>query len=190
MTDLKHRKQAGFTLFEMIIVIFLMAVLLIGLLNIFDWQQKVYSLEQADIAATGTARIAMNHMTFAIAQGSEIVTNRNINGTDYTTGGTTLVLKLPAYDSGSNVLANAYDYIVYTVDDNRLLQVIDADSSSVRHSGTKLLTDSLENITFTYNNATPASASQVSVNLTTRAYYRGNHSVSVNLQETIFLRNR
>lgn len=186
----RKSQQAGFTLFEMIIVIFLLAILLVGLLNIFDWQQKVYNLEQADIAATGTARVALNAMTFAIAQGTEIVASRNINGTDYSTGGSTIVVEVPSYDSNGDWLPSDHDYLVFTANGNRLEMITDAAANSDRKSGTKLLTDSLESFALTYNNGTPSQASQVTAIVTTRAYYRGNQSISVTLQETIFLRNK
>lgn len=190
MNLVKLRQQKGFTLTEMIIVIFLFSVLLLGLLNIFDWQQKVYNLEQADIAATGSARNVMNNMTFALAQGSSLISSRNINGIDYTTGGGSIVIQVPAYDVSGNWIPSEFDYYVYTADDNELFEIIDASANSARESSTKLLTESLETFALTYNNGNPTAASQVSVNLTTRAFYRGNQSVSVNLQETIFLRNR
>lgn len=136
-------------------MIFLFAILLVGLLNIFDWQQKVYNLEQADIAATGTARVAMNAMTFGLAQGSAIIATRNIDGTDYSTGGSTIVVQVPSYDSSGNWLSGSSDYIVYTADGNRLTQVTEAAVDSARVAGTKLLTDSLETLALTYNNATP-----------------------------------
>ncbi len=182
--------QDGFTLFEMIIVIFLFAILLVGLLNIFDWQHKIYNLEQAEIAATGTARVALNAMTFGMAPGSAIVASRTIDSTNYVTGGSTVVVQLPSYDSSNNVIADTWDYIVFSASGSNLTQTIDAANNSERNSGTKLLTDSLENFALTYNNADPTAASQITVNLTTRSYYRGNNSTSVNLQETIFLRNR
>lgn len=187
---IQRTKQDGFTMMEMVIVIFLFAILLIGLLNIFDWQQKIYNLEQADIAATGSARVAMNNLTFALAQGSSLVATRNINGTDYSTGGSSVVVQVPAYDDSNNWLPAEYDYYVFVADGTNLNQIIDATPNSARQSGTKLLTNSLESFALTYNNGDPTAASQVSVNLTTKSYYRGNHSVSVNLQETIFLRNR
>ncbi len=189
MTLGRLNKQNGFTLFEMIIVIFLMAVLLLGLLNMFDWQQKVYNLEQAEIAATGSARNAMNALTFGLAQGSAIVASRNIGGTDYSTSSSTVIVQVPSYDSSGNLISGSSDYIVYTADGVSLYQIIDPAVGSDRPASTKLLTGSLETFSLTYNNPSPTAASQVSINLTTRSYYRGNQSVTVNLQQTIFLRN-
>lgn len=189
MTLYTPNKQSGFTLFEMVIVIFLMAVLLIGLLNMFDWQQKVYNLEQAEIAATGSARNAMNAMTFGLAQGSAIIASRNISGADYSTGSSTVIVQVPSFDSSGNWISGSSDYIVYTTNGTNLYQIIESAAGSSRTAGTKLLSDTLETFTLSYNNASPAAASQVSIDLTTRAYYRDNQSVTVNLQETIFLRN-
>lgn len=186
----QQHQQDGFTMMEMVIVIFLFAILLLGLLNIFDWQQKIYNFEQAEIAATGSARTAMNNLTFALAQGSSLVAARNINGIDYTTGGSSVVVQVPAYDNSENWLSGEYDYYVFTADGANLWQITEASANSARASGSKLLTGALENFSLTYNNGDPTAANQVSVSLTTKSFYRGNQSVSVNLQETIFLRNR
>lgn len=190
MISKPSNRQDGFTMMEMIIVIFLFAILLVGLLNIFDWQQKIYNLEQADIAATGSARIVMNNLTFGLAQGNALISTRNIDGIDYSTSGNSVVVQVPAYDDSNNWLPSEFDYYVFVADGPNLYQIIEASANSARQSGRKLLTGSLESFALTYNNGDVTAASQVSVNLTTRAYYRGNHSVSVNLQETIFLRNR
>lgn len=183
-------KQRGFTLPEVVIVIFLFAILLLALMNIFEWQQKVYNFEQADILATGSARVAMNNMTMMIAQGINVVETRNVGGVDYTTGASTVIVKIPSYDSSGNILANTYDYVIYHLSSGKLNQIIDASATSKRKSATKLLSDKVDSFSLSYNNTDKTLASKVTVNLITRAFYRGGHSVSATVGETIFLRNK
>lgn len=184
------QKQDGFTIIEVVIVTAIFAILLLGLMNIFDWQNKVYNLEQAEVMATGSARVAMNSLNFTLAQGIQLENTRNINGTDYTTGGNSLVVRLPSYDSSGALIDGVYDYVAYYSNGSNLYQLTETGTGGARPHGTKLLSDRLESFTLTYNVGDIPSVSQVTVNLTTQAFYRGNQSVTTNLVETIFLRNK
>jgi type II secretory pathway component PulJ len=187
---MRHANEKGFTLVEVVILLFLFSVLLLGILNIYDWQIKIYNLEQADIAATGAARKALNSMTLYIPQGSAFQTSRVVNGTTYTTGATTMVLQIPTLNSSGNVVAGTYDYLIYYTNGTNLYQLFELGSGSSRPSGTKQIADKLDSLTFTYNNADLTSATKVDISLRTRAYYRGNNSVTILLTDSVFLRNK
>lgn len=184
------KQQNGFTIIEVSIVIALFTILLLGLLSIFDWQNKIYNFEQAEVQATGSARTAMNSLTFTLAQGIRLESSRTINGTNYTTGGGSVVVQLPAYSSSGDLIPSVYDYVAYYSTGTNLYQITEAGSGSARPAGTKILSDKLNSFSLTYNNGDVTAASEVSVVVTTQAAYRGNQSVSSTLQETIFLRNK
>lgn len=191
LCDLRHaRSRDGFTIIEVIIVVAISSVLMLGLLGTFDWQNKVYNLEQAEVLSTGSARVAMNNITTNLAQGLGIVASRTVGGTNYTTGVSTVIVQIPSYNSSGTLLANTYDYVVYTLSGSNLEQVVELGANSDRPLVTKRLSDKVETFALSYNNANATLASQVTVNLVTRAYYRGNKSASVQLTETIFLRNK
>lgn len=190
MNRLKITNQSAFTIIEVTIVIGLFAILLLGLFSIFDWQNKIYNFEQAEVQATGSARTAMNSLTFTLAQGIRLETSRTISGTNYTTGGGGLVVQLPAYNSSGDLIPSVYDYVAYYSNGTNLYQVTEAGSGSARPAGTKLLSDKLNSFALTYNNGDVTLASEVTVDITTQANYRGNQSVTSNLEETIFLRNK
>ena len=190
MKYLKMNNQAGFTLMEMIILVFLFAILMLGMMNIFDWQTKVYNLEQAEMLATGSARVAMNNITVMLVQGSSIVATRTMNGTDYTTSGDTVIIQMPSYHSSGNLIAATYDYVVFNASGTSLSQVMDLAPNSGRSNTNKTLSDKISTFALTYNNADPTLANKVTIDLTTRAYYRGDKFTTVTLNETIFLRNR
>lgn len=187
---MKYDYQKGFTLTEVVILIGLFSIVLIGLLNIFDWQSKVYNLEHAEVMATGSARTAMNNMTIMLAQGTTLVNNRTISGTNYTSGGSSVIVQMPSYDSSGQVIQSTYDYVVYYTSGSNLYQLTELGTGSARDAGTKLLTDRLNSLAFTYNSGDFSQVSEVGINLTTRANYRGNNSVTTNLIETVFLRNK
>lgn len=183
-------RSDGFTLIEVVIVVAISSVLMLGLLSTFDWQNRVYNLEQAEVLATGSARVALNNMTFSLTQGSNILQSRTINGVNYTTGGTTVVIQIPSYDSSGVLIANTYDHVVYTLSGSNLEQVVELGANSDRPLVNKRLSDKVESFTLSYNNNDPTLASQVTIDLTTRAYYHSDKSASVHLIETVFLRNK
>lgn len=182
--------EQGFTLIEVVVVIGIFGLLMVAMLNLFDWHNKVFYIHQADTQATGSARNALNHLTKYIAQGTQIQASRTIAGTTYLTDEDTLVLQLPAYDSSSNLISVTYDYVVYDLQGNSLWQIIDADASSNRVSGSRLMSGHVASLTFTYDSGFLGTATKVTVDLETEAVARGSTTVSAHVANTIFLRNR
>lgn len=187
---IKSNAQKGFTLMEVIIVTFLFGILLMGLMQVFDWHQKVFQLEQAEVRATGSVRSTLNDMSEYIAQGNRIVANRTINGQTYNSGSGALVLELPAVNSSGNIIGGTYDYVTYYLTGSELYQVIQPGNGSVRIGNTKQLSSVMESAVFTYNNPDPTLASIVNVDLQARAKSRGDSTVAIHITDTIFLRNR
>jgi prepilin-type N-terminal cleavage/methylation domain-containing protein len=189
MINPQSKTQSGFTLIEIVIVIFLFSVLLMGLFSIFEWQQKVYTVEMAEVRVTSSARSALAAMNSVIAQGIEIIPSRTINGVLYTTGGSTVVVKLPVITSSDEVLPNQYDYAVFHRDGQNLFQIIEANAASIRQSGSKLLSDNVHNFSLSYNGGDIASSNRITATITNRATYRGDKFVEFSLSQTILLRN-
>ncbi len=183
------KREQGFTLVELIIVLAICTVLMLGFLSLFEWHQKIYTLEQADVRATSAVRTTLNHMSLYIAQGYEIKATRNVSGTDYTTSSNTVILQLPSVNSSGNVIAATFDYIVFYLDDGSIYQLIEAGSGSTRDSGSKLLADNVNAFTLTYNNGDVSLASEVTIDLQTQIPIRGS-TVDARVIDTIFLRNR
>lgn len=184
------KRQKGFTIIEIVIVIFLFSILLLGLFTIFEWQQRIYSLEMAEMQATSGARAALNEFSESIAQAKNIITSRTVSGTTYSTSGNNLVLELPAVNASGQIIGGGNDYIIFYTNGTSLYKLIDPVNESVRVGGTKLLTDKLQNLSLTYNNGGYIQANQIDIAIITRAFYRGNQSVTVNLDQKAFLRNK
>ncbi len=184
------KQQNGFTIIEVIVVVALTATLLVGMLGIFDWQNKIYQLEQANIFATGSARVAMNNILPVVAQGVSIIGSRTVSGTNYTTGAGTIIVQLPSFDGSNNVIDSTYDYVVYHSNGTNLNQIVELAASSNRKISNKLLSDKIQSFALSYNNGDPTLASQVTVDINTQSFYRGSSSATAHLVETIFLRNR
>lgn len=181
--------EQGFTLLEVVIVTAIFAILMIGLLNLYDWHNRVYSIHRADTQATGSARVAMNNISHYTAQASQVLTSRTISGTTYTTDSDTVVLRLPAYDGSGNLLTNTYDHIVYNLIGTELSQIVELGSGSSRRPGNKLLSGDVQTLSITYNNGDVTLANKVTVDLQTRAVSRGTSVITAHVTDTIFLRN-
>lgn len=191
MIQNRSQKEQGFTLIEIIIVIAIFSALMLGLLNLFDWHNKVYLLERADTQATGSARITMNNMTKYIAQASQVLASRTISGTTYTTGATTVVLQLPSFDTSGNLITNTNDYVVYNLSGTTLSQITELGSaSSARYAGSKVMSQDVGTLSITYDTVDVTAATKVTINLRTQAVSRGSNMVDTQVTNTIFLRNK
>ena len=184
------KQQRGFTIIELVIVIALCLVLMSGLLALLDWHNKVFVLEQATVRATSSVRNVMNAMTRYVTQGATIEASRTMSGTLYTTDGDTVVVKIPSIDASGNVIAGTFDYFVYYLSSGSVYQLIEAGAGSVRNAGSKVLGESIDLFTLTYNNADPAIAGSVAVDVQARVTTRGTSSATTRATDTIFLRNR
>lgn len=183
------QQQDGFTIIEVVIVLGVSTVLLLGLLNLFDWHQKVYVMEEATVRTTNDVRNTLMGMSEYIAQASNILSSRNFNGTDRTTGGNAIVLEVPSVSSSHNIIPVTYDYVAFYLENGSVYQEIELGTGSVRTGGTKRLAENVQTFALTYNNSNPTEASRVSIDLQTMIATR-NSNVATRVTDTIFLRNK
>jgi prepilin-type N-terminal cleavage/methylation domain-containing protein len=181
--------EQGFTLLEVLIVLGISVVMLMGLLNLFEWHQKVYAQEVAHVRTTGAVRSTMLQMSEDVAQAVAIETTHTFSGTTYTSTNNTIVLRLPAVDSSDNVIASTYDYVVYYLSDGSLYQKVDPGTNSARGAVSKLIAENIDIFDLTYDNATVTFASYVTIDIQATIPTR-NNNVSTRIIDTIFLRNK
>jgi Tfp pilus assembly protein PilW len=186
---IKKNNQTGFTLIEVVIVLGISMFILFGLLTLFDWHGRIYSLEQADVRATSSARTALNNMSDAIAQGTYIQSWRTVSGTTYTTDSHTLVLEMPTIDSTGNFVAGSYDYIIYYLSNGNLYQLSDFAASSVRKNKSKLLAEGVQTFNLTYNAVDVSQATTITIDLITSIQVRGTTNATAHVNDTVLLRN-
>ncbi len=188
MTIFNASKQKGFTILEMVVVIALVIAILVGMFALFTSHNKIYNYETSLIKATGSARTAMNEISTYSLQGHRVLASSTINGTAYTSGASTVVLQLPAFDGSGNALSNTYDYIAFSLSGSSLTEDLQAAASSSRKTFTKTMSQSVSALAITYDSGIWTSVKKVTVDLTTSETYRG-ETITQHLNEQYKLRN-
>lgn len=185
---LTYRQKPGFSLVETVIVVGLVAGLMLAIIELFINFNTSYDLQNANINNSYSAAAFLNETEELSLQADSVVASRTINSTTYTSGTSTLVLELPSIDSSGDIISNAHDYAVMYVASSSVYRVLQADAASVRHSGTKLFSDVVNSLTFTYNNVSPASTTKIAIDIITQKQIK-QKTLQTHLTQTVYLRN-
>ncbi len=180
--------QRGFSLIEMVIVIFLFSIILVALFTLYDRHSTIYNYEQGMVKTAGGGRTALNEITSFGQQAHHVMAAQVVNGVNYASGANTLVLQLPSANSSGSIIVGAWDYVAFYVSGTKLWETVQADPASFRKTGNKLLTDSLQGITFTYDNGNYSLVKKVSVDLQSQTTVHA-ELISSHLEQQIYLRN-
>jgi Tfp pilus assembly protein PilE len=156
---------AGFTLIELIVVLFFAGILIAVLFNLYDWHGKVYSYQQALVRVSTSNRQTIATMQAYTSQANRLLSSASVNGTTYTTASGTLVMQLPTIDAGNNIVSSKWDKAAFYASGSNFYLQFEPDPSSSRKKLNKILNDSLSSVVFTYNNASTSLVTKVSVTL-------------------------
>jgi prepilin-type N-terminal cleavage/methylation domain-containing protein len=140
----RKSRPPGLTLIELLIVVAISAVVFIALLSLYIGGMKYFFNQNSRADTIEESRMPMAWVSRDIRDASEVFngTLTAYDGSSYTTGQSCLVLEVPSLDATGNISA-ATDYIVYAWTGNRLVRIIDADESSSREDGSRVLADNL-----------------------------------------------
>jgi prepilin-type N-terminal cleavage/methylation domain-containing protein len=178
----------GFTLIETVIVVGLFALLSLILALLFLYFNTTYIFGTARIDTAGSARNVITAAEELLLPARYTLASRTFSGTPYIADSTTLILEIPSYAAGGAVIANTYDYAVIYKTGSSVYVLIEANPASERESGTKLLSEYVSALEFTYDNMDYAQVTNVAVNITTASVVKGT-TVTAELQEKVYLRN-
>lgn len=183
-----ERRPCGFTLLETLIVIGISTVAFAALVNMYLTFNSVYGYQQAFIAAAGSAGTSMNAFSATVLPASAVLASHTFSGIAYSSGSGTLVLELPAIDASGVTIVGVKDYVVFYASGTTLYRLTETAVESSRTPGLKTLSQTLNTLTFTYDNADLTKATSVTVDITTRAAFK-HHVVDSHLREQLYLRN-
>lgn len=178
----------GFTLAEIVIVVGLATILFGALSYIYVGFVRTYPRLDASLSITAGAGAITDATHEAGLQATRVVTSHVFSGITYASGGTVVVFELPAIDSAGAIVSGAYDYIGIYASGNEAYSITDADPASSRIDGTKKLTDTLAELSFTYDTPNPSLTTSVHVAATTSAVVR-DETITFHTRTFVPLRN-
>lgn len=178
----------AFTLIEVVITIALFAIVMFGMAQLYIVYGRVVISQKAAISVALDGSSIMDTAQEVARQADHVVSTHTFSGVAYTSGTTTAVFELPAYDVSGTILTNTYDYIGISASGTSVYRLIDAANGSARVSGKKQIAKVLNGLSFTYDNASFPSVTSVIVDATTSATTRGQTS-QMHLHEHFYLKN-
>jgi len=182
------KSGAGFTLIELMLVLFFTGILITVVFSLYDWHNKIYYYQQGLVQTSASSRTAVTTMQTYVAQANQVLASASVSGTTYTTSANTLVLQLPAIDSSNNIVSGKWDEAAFYPSGSNFYFRLEPDAASSRRQTYKLLSDSLSSISLTYDNATMSMVKEVTVNFKNQLQVK-NQTVTSNLQQNMYLAN-
>jgi len=176
--------QQGFTLTEILVVIFLVAIISLVVSNLFIGQNRIYRVETAELNITNDARNSLDDIDNYVRQASRTLAVYST----YNAGAQVLILQIQSVNAANQLVAGKYDHVVYYLINNKLYRQVFPDATSVRAALTKLLASNVVSLTFTYNDPSIFSSTQVSTAITITESV-GFQSRSISISSLSKLRN-
>ena len=147
----------GITVVEMVVVIGLLGIVGAILIQIFVRSHISYQIQENQTTLQLETRSALDRASRAVKEAESFPSSQTVSGVAYTAATDTLILKVPSVDENQNLIANTFDYAVYTTDsaytgdaDSSTLQEVWESNGSGRNSGTKKLAETVSAFTVTY----------------------------------------
>lgn len=166
-------KKRGVTLIELLLVMMLLAVVLPAIVSVYIYGSKTFTEQLTQSRLQSDAQTLLDEITNDIRNAQSV---EDVYGT-YTTDSNTIILRVPALDSGQVIQYNGTsqksDYIIYDFTGTSIHKVIYADPSSIRYpqnNQNKVIANNILMLTFSYDPSVD-SATLVQVNV------RNNQSV-------------
>jgi len=182
----------GFTIIELITGLAIIGLVSILVASVYIAHFRLFSNQNTAIDVASQNKLALDEIVNQIRQSQSVVTTCADCAGD-TTSATVLVLQLWPQDASDEPLDNGnYDYIVYkrdATDNTKLVRKIVADASSSRTSGTKIIATTISDLQFTYDNANPTQAGEVTTSVTTTATSQGKTQTTTQKAKAV-LRNK
>ncbi|MHB8660896.1 MAG: prepilin-type N-terminal cleavage/methylation domain-containing protein [Minisyncoccota bacterium] len=188
MRSFSQTPYRGFTLIETIIVVALSASMMLALGILIYNFYTISAYNQAFAQSSGSANTFMRDVESLTLPADAVLSSHTFSdGTD-TSSSTSLVLEIPSVDSSGDVIPNTFDYARFYLAGADAYRHLEADPSSSRVSGTKLLSSTVSALSFTYNNSDFTQVNAVTVDVQTQTQVKQD-VLPDHLHEQIRLRN-
>lgn len=166
--------RPGVSMIELVTGFGIIGIISVMVAGVYFAHFKIFSNQNTSIEVNESNRIALDEMISQIRQGQAVVSTCSACSGD-TTGSSVIVLRLwPLNASGdpTDPTSGNYDYVVYKQDaanTKNLIKKVLPDASSTRPSVNKIIATNTQSLAFSYDNADPTSAGEITVTLTSSA---------------------
>lgn len=157
--------RRGMTLLEVILVMGIVGVLTMILANILITHGRLFRGESTEVELQLEGSRLTESITASARVADRVVGAQTVNGTAYTTGSDTIIFSMPSTDS-QGTINGTFDHIVFyidPVDSTKFKLSQEADPASDRTSFEKLLSDSIEQLNFYYDDSDYSNVDSVSL---------------------------
>lgn len=175
-------KLKGFTLIEFLTGFAVFGLVTILVASLYFAYFKLFSNQNTLVDLSSQNKLVLDDITNQVREGQGVAAT--CCGGD-TTSSTVLVLRLWPLDAAGEPYeppGNAYDFVVYKRDSQdlrKLLKNTVPDSASTRVAKTSILSSTVSSLAFTYDNADPTQASEITIDLeNNQTTYGKTHTIS------------
>lgn len=191
------KSKGGFTLLEVMVVVAIIALTGLYLGQIYTNYIRLYALENVKVDLSLATQAALSDLGAGIREAVTALATSTILGMDFTSGGQTLILNVPAFtyvgdEEEKQIISDVYDRVVYylsTTTPARLNKMVEPAPQSKRVSQIKILAGDVNLLNFEYNPAPPQEAKDIVATLAlSRVVYGRTQTVTSTLRAV--LRNK
>lgn len=180
----------GLSLVELLIAVGVLAILMILLTTIFLSQSQNFEYQQTKLLLEGYFEIVLATIKNFVSAADSILSNQNIQGTDYTSGAETLVLRLPSIDSAKKTIAGQYDYAAIFKSGSDIKIVLSPSAQSIRKLENRVLAQYVSWVNFDYGDLAPNLAKTVLFSMTLSKTASRNQIITITRSLQATLRNK
>ena len=101
---------------------------------------------------------------------------------------TTVIFELPSVDASGSIIAGTYDYVGIHASSTEAYRLVDAAPTSSRVDEKKRLTNVLDAVSFSYDDANFSLVTNITASATTSSVVRG-ETMLTNVRERVYMRN-
>ncbi len=144
-----NRQRAGFTFIEALVAIGLLSLFagLAGSIVTRTWRTATIESQTGQLQLT--TNIFLERLNDQLNQAVAVA---NSSGS-YSTSNTTIIIKVPAYDSSKTIIPSTYDHIVFQQDPTnpqQLKEITIVSNGSSRRAGSHIITNNISSLSFSY----------------------------------------
>lgn len=167
----KTTRPRGISLVELLMGAGLASFLIIVFISLYLGHFKIFSNQNMSMDVASQIKLGLDEIANEIRESQTVVTTCANCGSDQTSA-TILILRLWPLDTSSEPFeptTSDYDYIIYKldpIDNTEFMKRVLPDPTSSRKADNRIIATNIAGLQFTYNNADPVQATEVTVSIT------------------------